>query len=483
MKKLFFAFVAMPFFLPLTDAFRQESASYLFLTSAYADDDDSDSDGDGGDSDSDDSDDDDDDDDNDDRNDSQNQRSGQSSQGSRNSGPASGLSPLRRLFGGQNRQRQEQTSPRRVAPAAPLPQFASSEIIVFNISPQDLQNLLDDGFSILEERSVPGGTVRSHRLSPPSNTSLEDARDAVRSLPSGGNADFNHFYRLDRGDNTCVGQHCAAFTLIDWPDQVADLSNKCESGIRLGMVDTGLNENHTTFEGAKIKVFRLADQERPASKASHGTAVAAILIGQPETRTPGLLPDSELIAVDAFYRSGRDERADAFTLVDALYRLAEEQVSVINLSLSGPENSVLALAVNDIKENRGIALISAAGNNGPSAKPAYPAAFSDVLAVTAVDKNKRIYRRANRGDYVDLAAPGVNVWSAASVKGAKWKTGTSFAVPFVSAAAAVARQNNPELSVDDVFELLKSNAEDLGEPGPDPVFGSGLLSVSALCGS
>ncbi|WP_298814950.1 S8 family serine peptidase [uncultured Roseibium sp.] len=481
MKKLFFAFVAMPFFLPLTDAFRQESASFLFLQSAYADDDDSDSDSDGGDSDSDDSDDDDDNDD-DDRNDSQGQRGGQSSLGGRNSGSASGLSPLRRLFGGQNRQRQEQTSPRRVVPTAPLPQFASSEIIVFNISPQDLQNLLDNGFGILEERSVSGGTVRSHRLSPPSNTSLEDARDAVRALPSGGNADFNHFYRLDRGDNTCTGQHCAAFTLIDWPGQVAELANKCETGIRLGMVDTGLNENHSTFSGAKIKVLRLADQERPASKASHGTAVAAILIGQPDTRTPGLLPDSELIAVDAFYRSGRDERADAFTLVEALYRLAEEQVSVINLSLSGPENRVLALAVDDIKENRGIALISAAGNNGPSADPAYPAAFPGVLAVTAVDKNKRIYRRANRGSYVDLAAPGVNVWSAASVKGAKWRTGTSFAVPFVSAAAAIVRQNNPDLSVDDVFELLKSNAEDLGEPGHDPIFGSGLLSVSALCG-
>ncbi|WP_298982481.1 S8 family serine peptidase [uncultured Roseibium sp.] len=482
MKKLFFAFVAMPFFLPLTDAFRQESASFLFLQSAYADDDDSDSDSDGGDSDSDDSDDDDDNDD-DDRNDSQGQRGGQSSQGGRNSGSASGLSPLRRLFGGQNRQRQEQTSPRRVVPTAPLPQFASSEIIVFNISPQDLQNLLDNGFGILEERSVSGGTVRSHRLSPPSNTSLEDARDSVRALPSGGNADFNHFYRLDRGDNTCTGQHCAAFTLIDWPGQVAELANKCETGIRLGMVDTGLNENHSTFSGAKIKVLRLADQERPASKASHGTAVAAILIGQPDTRTPGLLPDSELIAVDAFYRSGRDERADAFTLVEALYRLAEEQVSVINLSLSGPENRVLALAVDDIKENRGIALISAAGNNGPSADPAYPAAFPGVLAVTAVDKNKRIYRRANRGSYVDLAAPGVNVWSAASIKGAKWRTGTSFAVPFVSAAAAIVRQNNPDLSVDDVFELLKSNAEDLGEPGHDPIFGSGLLSVSALCGS
>lgn len=473
MKKLFFALIAMPLFLALTDAFRPESASILFTQTAYADDDDSDSAD--NDSDNDDADDD------DDRDDSQSQKANQNNQKNRNTGSVSGPSPLRWLFGGQNRQRQEPTSTGQASPLRPLPQFASSEIIVFNISPQDLQSLLDGGFSVLDERSVSGGTVRSYRLSPPTNTSLEDARDAVRALPSGGNADFNHFYRLDRGDNQCSGQHCAAFALIGWPQQVSEFPNRCATGIRIGMVDTGLNENHSTFDGAKLKVLRLADQDRRASKASHGTAVAAILIGQPETRSPGLLPGSELVAVDAFYRSGRDERADAFTLVEALYTLADEQVSVINLSLSGPENSVLAAAINDIKETRGIALIAAAGNNGPGAAPAYPAAFSGVLGVTAVDKNKRVYRRANRGSYIDLAAPGVNVWSAASVKGAKWKTGTSFAVPFVSAAAAIVRQGNPELTVDDVFELLKSKAEDLGEPGRDSIFGAGLLSVSTLC--
>jgi len=130
-----------------------------------------------------------------------------------------------------------------------------------------------------------------------------------------------------------------------------------------------------------------------------------------------------------------------------------------------------------------VLLVAAAGNGGPGAPAAFPAAYPGVIAVTAVDAENRLFRRAQRGPHVELAAPGVDVWTAASVSGLRQKTGTSFAVPFVTAALAQARADAPGLSAHDVRRTLGVRARDLGEPGQDPLFGQGLLSARGLCGT
>ena len=341
--------------------------------------------------------------------------------------------------------------------------------------------LIGQGFTIVEEITVPGVSAIPRRLATPANLTLADARDVVRALPSGQDADFNHFYRSEDGfDPECTGADCPARLMIDWSLPETRVGT-CGSSIRMGMIDTGINEGHDTFDGAKIDVQRLSPDSFDASRALHGTAVAALLVGAPGTRSPGLVPGAELLAIDAFYRNGRDERADVFTLIRSLGTLAENGVQVINLSLAGPENSVLAEVVNRLVDDQDIVLVAAVGNSGPRAAPEYPAAYDPVIAVTAVDRDRSIYRRAIQGQHVDLAAPGVNIWTAASVSGARWKTGTSFAVPFVSAATAMLRETRPELSAREVEAVLKQSATDLGEPGVDPVFGAGLLNIADLC--
>ena len=204
-------------------------------------------------------------------------------------------------------------------------------------------------------------------------------------------------------------------------------------------------------------------------------------MGSATSRTPGLIPGGKLIAVDAFHRAGRqDDRSAAFDLARALDLLVGRQVQVINLSLAGPPNLLLEQAVKKAGE-RGIIMVAAAGNDGPRAEPAYPAAYEEVIAVTATDRRKRPYRRAGRGEHIDFAAPGVAVWTAASVSGARPKTGTSFAAPFVTAAVAMMKASEADLAPELLRDRLTGHAEDLGEPGKDPVFGWGLLNARAIC--
>jgi subtilisin family serine protease len=126
-------------------------------------------------------------------------------------------------------------------------------------------------------------------------------------------------------------------------------------------------------------------------------------------------------------------------------------------------------------------IVAAAGNNGAGAEPSYPAAYPGVIAVTAVNRQLDVYNRATRGEYVDLAAPGVDLWVAAPGGGGTTRSGTSYAVPFVSAAAAVLRASNATLDASSLQAVLENGTLDLGKPGRDTTFGHGLLQTASLC--
>lgn len=376
--------------------------------------------------------------------------------------------------------------PRRQRRAAPppvpveLPLFAPGEIVTLALTEADLAALLARGYRVLEQRAVPEIGIVSRRLAIPDGTTLEAARTEVRALPSGTDADFNHYYRTEQspGPAICEGPHCASLEQIGWAVPLAAAT--CAADIAIGVIDTGINADHPTFAAARLTVRRLAPEGLDPSRAVHGTAVIALLIGDPASRSPGLLPGTRVVAVDAFHRQAGDERADVFSLAAAVDFLAGSDVGVVNMSLAGPPNTVLERAIAALAA-RNLVVVAAAGNAGPMAEPAYPAAYPDVLAVTAVDRGGEVYRRAGRGSHVDLAAPGVEVWTAASVRGARPKTGTSLAAPFVTAAAASLLAADPTLPASEIAARLNASARDLGEPGHDDVYGHGLVQAARRC--
>ena len=155
--------------------------------------------------------------------------------------------------------------------------------------------------------------------------------------------------------------------------------------------------------------------------------------------------------------------------------LLGQGIRTINTSLSGPENDLMALAV-DAALRQHARLVAAVGNDGLSDTPRYPAAYPGVIGVTAVDATRHPFAQANRGNFVTLAAPGVDLWvpvaDAKATTNGIFVSGTSFATPFVVATLAAANND---------AALLTANAIDLGEAGVDPVFGHGLVQAANVC--
>jgi hypothetical protein len=414
--------------------------------------------------------------------------------GSRGGGDGWGRDADDRFDRRGGRRQPARAASRRQAAPAPLPTFAPAEIVALDIAAADLTAAVALGFVVLEQRDIALTGSQSARLSPPPGRTLAQARDDLRALAPTAAVDLNHYYRAGQGapipgplpipvvipPQPCDGPFCTAFAQIGWPAPTgpASLPAGCDPGGLIGVIDTGLNADHDSLDPTRIEVIRAAPGTLQDSGQMHGTSVASILIGRDASRAPGLLPHARLIAVDAFHKVGRDERSDVFTLLSALDTLAAKGVRVINLSLAGPANTTLERMVASLSAN-GTLLVAAAGNDGPRAKPAFPAAYPAVIAVTAVDPRDRLYRRAVQGAHIDIAAPGVDVWVAASVKGARPRTGTSFAAPFVTAAAylLIARGLAPA----QVHQTLFDTARDLGDAGRDPAFGHGILNATTLC--
>jgi hypothetical protein len=301
----------------------------------------------------------------------------------------------------------------------------------------------------------------------PKEMSVGNALTSLRQVSPNVWADANHRYQLFSDAARTYGQR-----LVGWNG-----SPGCGRGVRIGMVDTAIDTAHAMLTGRAIEARSFLASGIPVAGADHGTATAALLVG----RQVGLLPGAKLYVANVFRARGSESDTTAEWVVLALNWLAEQRVTIMNLSFGGPRNLLVEVAVRRLLE-RGIAVVAAAGNGGEGAPPVFPAAQPGVVAVTAVDAELRPYRRANRGDYIAFSAPGVDVWTAAPGRDGMFVSGTSYATPFVIAALAV-RANNVKQSWAPVVSELQTKARDLGDKGKDPVFGWGLIQAVAACGS
>ncbi len=274
----------------------------------------------------------------------------------------------------------------------------------------------------------------------------------------------------------CEDDGCYGPTLIGW-EPVAD---SCGTGIRIGMTDTAIDQNHPALRGRALRT-QTFDPYGEGSTPDHGTAVAGLLVGNAGTGFPGMLPGAELYAADVFHTNeSGDSYSTLLSLVQGMDWLVDSGVSVVNVSMTGPSNGLLENTVKRLNDG-GIVVVAAAGNGGPTAPPAFPAAYDEVVSVTAIDQDLRPYSMANRGTYISFSSPGVHIWSAGVSGSGQHRTGTSFAAAHASAIIAdVVGQGGPA-GTRDAIRALQSTARDLGAPGKDPIFGWGLIHGTPAC--
>ncbi len=243
-------------------------------------------------------------------------------------------------------------------------------------------------------------------------------------------------------------------------------------GVTIAVLDTGALE-HTSLQGAKIERLDLIDSpDGPATDLSpHGTAVASLIVGQLGN---GIAPEANLLSIRVLDSDGI---GDSFTLAQGIVEAVDRGAHVISMSLGGFGYSETLASAVDYAASKGVVLVAAVGNEGVAALP-YPANFDNVVAVSAVDANGAHAPFSNQGAQVDIAAPGVGLYSAWNDESWVSFTGTSAAAPLIAGGIAALTSQIDGLSPSEAAQRLLRNANDAGLPGADGQLGAGIADLS-----
>lgn len=254
--------------------------------------------------------------------------------------------------------------------------------------------------------------------------------------------------------------------------------------VKVAVVDTGIDLAHPDLS-ANVKGGFSAVSYTTSYKDDngHGTHVAGIVAGANNTiGVVGVAPAADLYAVKVLDRQGSGWVSDIIT---GLQWAKDNHMQVVNMSLgSSTYSATFDTAVQQTIAS-GVVVVAAAGNSGPGSNTVgYPAKFAGVIAVSATDSGDTIANFSSRGSEVDLAAPGVNIYS--TYKGSKYSTlsGTSMASPHVAGVAALVLTSpigsddvngNGTWQPNEVELRLERTAQDLGASGFDTNYGNGLV--------
>jgi subtilisin family serine protease len=251
------------------------------------------------------------------------------------------------------------------------------------------------------------------------------------------------------------------------------------ANVIVAVIDSGVDLDHPEFAGVAITPFdALGSKDGPHV---HGTGVAGAIVAH--VRLMGSAPAARILAIRAFGTSGKGAESTSYVLLRGLDLAASHGAQIVNMSFAGPKDALVGRGLAALAA-RNIVMVAAAGNAGPKSPPLYPAADGNVIAVSATDAQDKLFAASNRGHYIAVSAPGVDIFLPAPDDKYQISSGTSFASAFISGLAALVLQRNPALKPDDVRAILMKTAHDLGRPGPDDQFGAGeadaFAAVSAV---
>lgn len=259
---------------------------------------------------------------------------------------------------------------------------------------------------------------------------------------------------------------------VDWLGVPVDNAD-WGAGVTVAVLDTGVNP-HPSLAGVAVTRLDLTGGTGldTSPEAAHGTAVAS-LIAADSAAVRGVAPAVEILSIRVI--SGEGD-GDLFTTVRGIIEAVDRGAPVINVSLGTRADSFLLRDAVAYAAANGSIVVAAAGNDAASGV-SYPAAYDGALAVSAVDAFGRHMYFANRGESVDLAAPGLGINAAWAGDTTVAFSGTSASAALVSGAVAAILAREPGTSAQEAAALLRRYGDDSGAPGPDSELGDGIINM------
>jgi len=247
--------------------------------------------------------------------------------------------------------------------------------------------------------------------------------------------------------------------------------------VKIAIVDTGVDVTHPDLSGnIGGGANFVASAKSYKDDNGHGTHVAGIVASTNNTiGVVGVAPQAKIYSVKVLDKSGTGYISD---IIAGLQWSVSNGMDIVNMSFgSNYPNEAFEAAINAASD-AGVIIVAAAGNDGSAVD--YPAAYEKTIAVSATDSGNNLASFSSRGEQVDVAAPGVSIYS--TYKGSTYATmsGTSMATPHVSGIIALMLQRDPGMTLDEIRQQFDTGCVDLGPDGRDPYFGCGLLDALEL---
>jgi len=250
-------------------------------------------------------------------------------------------------------------------------------------------------------------------------------------------------------------------------------------GVVVALLDTGVEAEHPDLAANIIGGWNFVDgNDNVTDVDGHGTMVCGVIaaVANNGLGIAGVASNVSIMPLKVLSETG----GNMFDIDLAIRYAADQGAQVIGMSLGG-NFSRFPLLMQDAVEyayQKGCILVAAAGNDG-SNEPFYPAAFDQVIAVSAINEVDQKASFSNYGDYIDFCAPGVHVLTTWKNGTYAYRDGTSFAAPFVTGVVALMLSKEPSLDPENVTATLRAEAEDLGAEGWDQFYGWGLVDAYA----
>jgi subtilisin family serine protease len=262
------------------------------------------------------------------------------------------------------------------------------------------------------------------------------------------------------------------------PSQFAGGNLPTGAGVKLAVIDSCVERDHAELRGAIASSYDAILHKAAGCQAdNHGTAVASMIAGRSQLK--GTAIGASIMPVRAFAFSN-EEKEIAATSQDIAFAMnwaALSDAQIMNLSFTGPADPLIEREA-AASYRRGIVLVAAAGNAGPASPPLYPAAYPEVIAVTATNGKRQIYSAGNRGPYVSVSARGVDVLVAHISNSYATESGTSFAAAGVSGIVAWLLEKRPNAKPDEIRTALQKTAMGYSDTDSQGA-GSGVVNAPA----